>query len=1245
MALVVMAGWVGLATAAPGGATAPGQTDRLWSPGRRDPGAGLPGRWERAFDARKARLKRARGRDIAAIDGLLGLMEELGGEIEPARLATFVEGVGKDRRRHPLVRSHARYLRARLHERAGQRGKARAILEDEGYVTRWQIVGPFDNAERKGHGTVYGPEKEAFDPGQTFEGKVPGEPLTWRVQDYEALPHHGYLSFDDVLRPNTQVVGYATTWIRSPKTTDAALHLGSGGAYKVWLNGVEVGESEVYRGPDPLQEAWRVRLAKGWNRVLVKVAVTDGLWGVYLRVSDKKGAAIPGLQNSAELHPSPKAEPSPDGPASADSVRSLLEAAHAKSAKRGGVPLVNYYRWAHPFGDEDRTPVELAREVDEAVESSRSAWLLAILDPDTNTARRALEQTIERARKEGARGKVRLAPALLEMAWRERSLGLERRYRSLVREAFDLAPDDPVVELEMAEHLADSGMPLTAVEWVRDIAKRYPESSGVQGDLADRLLALGKTEEALALMDTIEKRHGSGRGLSSRRIDALMRLGRLEEAVAVAERMAAATPGLPSAHARLASLEVSRNDLDAARRAYARALALAPQDPDIHAVLGQILARSGDTGGAITALERSLALKPQQPWIQDLLETLDDRGRDDLWARYGVDLKKVGAAATPKSWKGKEAGILHSLVAVRVHPNGLSERLDHRIIRVLDDRGIRSQASQGLVYDPSESVVEVRRARVRRADGTVETLGDARRMSLARAGYRMYYDQREVQVFFPGLRVGDTIEVAFVVRDVAAENMFDEYFGDLVSLQGTAPRKRTQYILEAPADRELFFNKKVSKKVSDDGKTATYRYAVKDVAAIKGEGGMPGWTEVADYLHVSTYETWDEVGRWYWNLIREQLVVDDKIRQAVADTLKALPETATDRDKARALYAHVVRSTRYVGLEFGIHGYKPYRTTEVYERRFGDCKDKASLLKVMLGEAGIDSHLVLIRTRDQGRLEERPASLSSFNHAIVYVPSLNLYLDGTAEWSGPDELPNGDQAATLLIVKDGKGADFVRTSPVSAPGDNREENRQVVELQKTGDARLEATMRVLGADASSVRYAFQSEEEREERMRKVWGQVFPGAEVKEVGAPGIGDILRPAELRSVVEVPAFGRKDGSGYRFRVLGRHSSLVDGLAPKPTRMHDLVLPTPSVEVHDIEYRLPRGMKFAEMPDPKSIDSPVGRFSLRVDPTPGGARVRTELEIRTHRFKPDQYPEFREFLRQVDMGLEQTFRVEESR
>ena len=116
-------------------------------------------------------------------------------------------------------------------------------------------------------------------------------------------------------------------------------------------------------------------------------------------------------------------------------------------------------------------------------------------------------------------------------------------------------------------------------------------------------------------------------------------------------------------------------------------------------------------------------------------------------------------------------------------------------------------------------------------------------------------------------------------------------------------------------------------------------------------------------------------------------------------------DAETELAIVKAVYDFVVSQTRYVGLEFGIHGYKPYRVDQILQRRFGDCKDKASLMHALLASVGIDSRLVLLRMRKLGSMPERPASLAIFNHAILYLPKLDLWLDGTASFSGSRDLP------------------------------------------------------------------------------------------------------------------------------------------------------------------------------------------------------------------------------------------------
>ncbi|MEM7154981.1 MAG: DUF3857 domain-containing protein [Myxococcota bacterium] len=1220
-----------------------------------------PGRWARELERREGILARHRGKDPAAMLALAGLLPQLEGELPPGTLEKFVDGIADDRSRHPLVRSYAGLLRVRLHEEHGDLAAAKARLSDEGYLSSWQIAGPFDNSGRKGETEAYAPELEPFSVTQDFFGKLPDEPLSWRQYDYEGIPRGGYVSFDDLLRPNEEVTGYATCWVHVDARTEATLHLGTGGPYVAWVGKDAVGRGDAYRAPHPLQEAHPVVLEPGWNRLLVKTSAQAGMWGFYARLSQRSGAPIKGLRAVSEPESGAPTEPpdlggglgAPTTEADKLSLRGLLEkrypGARDPDAKRpgpgaAGLALLELYRWIHPFDRDDTTAAELAVKVDEQVMTARSAWVRSALDRDPGTSLVALEEGIDRARKDGAKSQAMLGELLLELAWRRRSLGLERGYRDLIDEARGLVPDDPMIALAQIDRLSDDGYRWLAVERLRELIKHFPTSTTLRRNLAVRLREQGRTEDALQTLAVLAKDRGTSQGFASARIDALLELGRPDDAAAVATGAANASPGLPEAHARLAEVELARGDLGQARAALAKAIALAPQAAELHVSMGSLLLRGGLKGAAVGAFERSLQLKPQQPEVRDLLASLDTARTEDLLARYDVDLAKLGTLKVPPQWKGRDAGILHHRVAVRVLPNGLTERLDHRIIRVLDDRGIRSQAGQGLAYDPAESTVEVRRARVHRRDGTIEELGEARIYGLASAGYRMYYDQRQVQVQFPGLRVGDTIEVAFLRRDVAARNMFDEYFGDLMPLQGSEPRRHVEYVLEAPSDKPLYFNRPVEENQSPDGSMTTYRLERNDVPGLKAESAMPGWTEIADYLHVSTYRNWDDVGRWYWNLVNEQLVVDDKIREGVANAIASLPPDASERDKVDAIYEHVVRNTRYVGLEFGIHGYKPYRTTDIYSRRFGDCKDKASLLKVMLAEVGIDSHLVLVRTRDQGTLPGKTASLAAFNHAITYVPSLDLFLDGTAEWSGPGELPSNDQGATVLIINDGDGATF-RTIPMSKAPDNGRRTEESVALGLDGAARIDQKVTVWGGGAAGVRYGFQSPEQRKERLTNAFGDEFPGVQVSDVKAPGLDDILQPARLQAELSVPSWATKQGDRLRFSVLGRESRLTQALASTTEREHDLVLDLPSTEEYEMRYALPAGHEFSRIPSNKTIDSPVGRFSLEVQRDDGGARVRSRLELTKPRITPAEYDAFRQFLRQVDASLEQSFEVSPQR
>ena len=188
-------------------------------------------------------------------------------------------------------------------------------------------------------------------------------------------------------------------------------------------------------------------------------------------------------------------------------------------------------------------------------------------------------------------------------------------------------------------------------------------------------------------------------------------------------------------------------------------------------------------------------------------------------------------------------------------------------------------------------------------------------------------------------------------------------------------------------------------------------------------------------------------------------------------------------------------------------------------------------------------------------------------------------------------------------------------------------------------------MTVRGASASSVRYQFQSAEQRVERMTQALGGSFPGVDVQDVTAPGIDDISQPARLTATAKVPQWATAVGEGLRFKVTGRESGFTSALAPKSERTYPLVIDVPMQETHTLRYRLPAGYRFSTLPTPAALSTPVGSFSLEVEATDDGAEVRTRLSLPQQRISPAYYPELRTFLRRVDAALEQDFEVVRAR
>ena len=163
-----------------------------------------------------------------------------------------------------------------------------------GFLMQWQVIGPFDNTDRKGFGAVFPPEKEL-----RYDREYAGKSGQVQWQPFASADPYGKLDLNKPLGMEKEATAYAAATFDSAVERDAELRLGCKNAWKVWLNGeLLFGRDEYHRGQRMDQYKLPCRLKKGANVVLVKACQNEQKeqwtveWEFQLRVCDRAGTAI-----------------------------------------------------------------------------------------------------------------------------------------------------------------------------------------------------------------------------------------------------------------------------------------------------------------------------------------------------------------------------------------------------------------------------------------------------------------------------------------------------------------------------------------------------------------------------------------------------------------------------------------------------------------------------------------------------------------------------------------------------------------------------------------------------------------------------------------------------------------------------------------------------------------------------------------------------------------------------------------
>jgi hypothetical protein len=275
-----------------------------------------------------------------------------------------------------------------------------------------------------------------------------------------------------------------------------------------------------------------------------------------------------------------------------------------------------------------------------------------------------------------------------------------------------------------------------------------------------------------------------------------------------------------------------------------------------------------------------------------------------------------------------------------------------------------------------------------------------------------------------------------------------------------------------------------------DSTLITYTWKAKNIKAIKTEDEEMWWSVLPQvvfatnkfncYGYPGDMSTWQNYGKWVYDLNKDVCTLTP---QRAAEIQKMTDTIKTDKAKARFLYEYLQHNTRYVSIQLGIGGWKPFDANFVDTKNYGDCKALANYMYALLKAVNIPSYWAVVHAgyNECGVSPKFP--VNDFNHEILCVPFKNdtTWLDCTSitgEFGKPG--PFTENRNALLITED--GGKLINT-PKSKASDNQYDVQVHVALDSVGGATAQVKVFCTGEFREKyIGWGMEKEDDRKDHI-------------------------------------------------------------------------------------------------------------------------------------------------------------------
>jgi hypothetical protein len=574
----------------------------------------------------------------------------------------------------------------------------------------------------------------------------------------------------------------------------------------------------------------------------------------------------------------------------------------------------------------------------------------------------------------------------------------------------------------------------------------------------------------------------------------------------------------------------------------------------------------------------------------------------------------------------------------------------NRAIRLLNKEG-RREAIARAFYLVSAGKIRDIQAWIIRPDGTTQDYDKKKVLDLI-ADPDDVYNEGRMKI----IDVSDQVDTGYTFGYTVTSEELPLYYQEKWFAQDELPTLISRYTLSLPTGWKALSRTYNYADVKPTVNGSSYTWELRNLPFIKSEPMSPSVVNLVPWLAISyagegasassakSFTDWTQVSRWVTTMYEPQVVVNDEI------AVKARELTAnakTELEKIRAI-AYYVQNLQYISIDIGVgrgNGIRPRPSDLVLSRGYGDCKDKANLMRALLKSLKIEAYPIAIYSGDASFVREDWASPGQFNHCIIAiklteptgVPTVIdhaklgklLIFDATDPFTPVGDLPDDEQGSFALIIAGENGG--LSKMPV-VPADYNTWNRDV-EATITADGNINGSIKdkAHGQQSKYARAMFRSLSASEFK-KAIESWLTRGATAASLIKLSPTDNHAEAKFDLDVEfaAPRYGQVMQNRllvFKPAIVSRANSIY---LTEKTRIHPVVLDEDSFSEH-ASFSLPAGFVVDEMPDPVTIDTPFGNYSAKYEVKDGKLLFSRSMSTKRSTIPVDKYEGVRSFFTKI--------------